>query len=107
LVPGAANINTADVVATQRHFTSCAAHPEVCLSGCRLIGADVNGDSAVNTVDVIAIQRFFLGATSGVGNVGKYQFTPASRTYPAVVTDQTAQNYDAFVFGDTASHFVE
>ena len=71
-------INTVDVIATQRHFLVIGTP----LAGCRLTAADVNGDTNVNTVDVIAIQRFFLGLTTGIANVGKYQFTPASRTYP-------------------------
>ena len=92
-----------DVIATQRHFLSVG----TLLSGCRLTAADVNGDTAVNTVDVIAIQRFFLGLSTGIANAGKYQFTPASRTYPGVVTDQTGQNYDTLVFGDVASPFAD
>jgi hypothetical protein len=40
-------------------------------------------------------------------NVGQYKFTPASRTYTGVITDQTTQNYDTLVFGDVATHFVE
>jgi hypothetical protein len=72
-----------------------------------LAAADVNGDGAVNTVDVIAIQRFTLAFTSGFANVGQYQFTPANRTYPEVVSDQTDQNYDTLVFGDVASPFAE
>lgn len=61
-----------------------------------------------NTVDVIAIQRFFLGySTGGIAKVGKYQFIPPNRTYSGVSNNQTSQNYDAFVFGDVASHFVE
>src|SRR6266513_2268060 len=70
--PGSANINTVDVIATQRHFLNLGPP----LSGCRLTAADVNGDSLVNTVDVVAMQRFFLGLSTGVANVGKYQFTP-------------------------------
>jgi hypothetical protein len=77
------------------------------LSGCRLAAADVNGDGRVDTRDVTAIQRFYVGQSTGIGNVGKYQFIPASRTYPGVNGNQTAQNYDTFVFGDVASHFVE
>ena len=107
LPPGSAGIDTVDVLATQRHFISCAAHPEKCLSGCRLTAADVNGDASVNTVDVVAIQRFSLGLTTGISNVGKYRFIPANRTYPGVVTDQTGQNYDTLIFGDVASHFAE
>jgi hypothetical protein len=98
LTPGSAGINTIDVVATQRHFLSLGTP----LSGCRLTAADVNGNTVINTVDVIAIQRFFLGQVTGTANVGKYQFTPTSLSYLGIVTDQTAQNYDALVFGDVA-----
>ena len=101
-LPGSAGIDTVDVVATQRHFLVLGTP----LSGCRLTAADVNGDAAINTVDVIAIQRFFLGLTTGIANVGKYQFIPANRTYPGVVSDQIAQNYDTLIFGDVAASFV-
>jgi hypothetical protein len=92
-----------DVVATQRHFLNLGTP----LSGCRLTAANVNGDSAINTIDIVAMQRFFLGSSTGIANVGKYQFIPASRSYPGVVSDQTGQNYDTLVFGDVASPFVE
>ena len=102
LAPGSAGINTIDVIATQRDFLNVAQLPP----GCRMTAGDVNGDSAINTVDVIAVQRFFLGLTAGTGNVGKYQFSPASRAYPNVVTDQLAQNYSALIFGDVSATFV-
>jgi hypothetical protein len=104
LTPGGvgSKINTIDVIATQRHFLVLGPP----LSGCRLTAGDVNGDNAVNTVDVVAIQRFFLGGTTGFANVGKYQFSPVSRSYSGIVSDQIAQNYDALVFGDVASGFV-
>ena len=101
--PGSANINTVDVIATQRHFLNLGPP----LSGCGLTAADVNGDSSVNTVDVIAIQRFFLGLSTGIANTGKYQFTPVNRTYTGIVGNQTGQNYDTLVFGDVAAPFVE
>jgi hypothetical protein len=66
----------------------------------------VNGDTVINTFDVVAIQRFFIGRTFGLANVGKYRFTPASRTYSGVVSDQSDQNYDTLVFGDVVSSFV-
>ena len=101
-LPGSAGIDTVDVVATQRHFLMIGTP----LSGCRLTGADVNGDTLINTIDIVAMQRFFLGGSTGIANVGKYQFTPANRTYPGMVSDQIAQNYDTLVFGDVASGFV-
>jgi hypothetical protein len=101
--PGSAGINTVDVIATQRHFLNLGTP----LSGCRRTAADVNGIGGINTVDVIAIQRFFLGLSTGIANTGKYQFSPASRSYPGIVTNQTGQNYDTLVFGDVASPFAE
>ena len=99
LSPGSPNISTVDVIATQRHFLNLGTP----LSGCRLMAADVNGDSSVNTVDVVAIQRFFLGLSTGIANTGKYQFTPVNRTYTGLVSNQTGQNYDTLVFGDVAA----
>jgi len=102
LLPATAGITTVDVIGIQRHFLNLG----VPLSGCRLTAANVNGVGGVDTVDVIATQRFFLGLTSGIGNVGKYQFSPASRNYSGIVTPQTSQNYDALIFGDVATSFV-
>src|SRR4029077_12575542 len=99
--PGSAGINTVDVIAVQRHFLNLGTP----LSGCKLTAADVNGDTVINVVDVIAIQRFSLGLSTGIANTGRYQFTPMSRSYPGVVTDQTGQDYDTLVFGDIVSPF--
>ena len=107
LLPGAIGIDTIDVIAAQRHFTSCSAHPEKCLLGCALTAGDVNSDGIVSTIDVIAIQRFSLGITTGTANVGKYKFAPTIRVYSGLISNQTAQNYDTLILGDVASHFVE
>jgi hypothetical protein len=101
LPPSSAGINTVDVVAVQRHFLNLTL-----LTGCRLTAADVNGDTLVSTADVVAIQRFVLGLSTGIANTGQYQFSPASRSYSGIVSDQTGQNYDTLVFGDVASSFV-
>ena len=99
-LPGSAGINTTDVIAVQRHFLAISL-----LTGCRLAAADCAAPAGITTADVIAIQRFFLGLTTGIGNVGKYSFTPASRSYSLLFSDQTAQNYDTIVFGDAATPF--
>ncbi len=103
LVSGSAALNTVDVIAVQRHFLNIVPIPP----GCRLMAADVNGDTTITTVDVIAIQRFFLALSTGIANVGKYQFNPASRSYSMMVNDQIDQDYDALVFGDVVSPFAE
>ena len=103
LPPGSPGISTIDAIAVQRHFLDLGAP----LAGCQLTAADVNGDTVIDTIDVIAIQRFFLVFQTGTANVGKYQFTPASRTYPGISSSQTDQNYDTLVFGDVAGDSVE
>jgi predicted outer membrane repeat protein len=102
VLAGTSSINTVDVIAVQRHFLQIGTP----LSGCRLLGADVNGDNSVNTVDVTAIQRFVLALSTGTANVGHYQFTPTNRTYQGVVTNQPNQNYATIVFGDVATPYV-
>lgn len=105
LTPGApgSNINTVDVIATQRHFLNIAPLPP----GCPVTAANVNGDTSVNTIDVVAIQRFFLGLSTGIANTGVYQFNPANRIYLGMASDQTGQDYDTLVFGDVVSPFAE
>ena len=104
LTPGGSGqrINTVDIIAIQRHFLQLTL-----LTGCRLTAADVNQDAFVNTVDLVAIQRFFLGMTTGIANTGQYRFSPTSRPYNAITTNQTAQNYDSLVYGDVVTPFVE
>src|SRR5207248_3860361 len=91
--PGSANINTVDVIGVQKQFLT-----GTFLTGCRLTAADVNGDTVVTTQDVIAVQRFFNDLNTAIANVGKYKFTPASRTYMGIFANQTYQNYDTIDF---------
>jgi len=98
--PGSSGITTTDVIAVQRHFLNIAL-----LSGCRLTAANVNGDGSRPTTDVLAIQRFFLALTNGIGNVGKYSFSPMSRSYAPLTSEQSGQTYQVIVFGDVASPF--
>ena len=100
---GSFGIDTIDVAAIHRHFLILGTP----LSGCRLLAADVNGDNAINIIDVVATQRFFLGLTTGIANAGRYQFSPPLRRYSGIANDQTAQNYDALIFGDVAMPFAE
>ena len=103
LIPGsiqAANINTLDVLAAQRHYLTVAIIPP----GCGRDAGDVNGDGRIDTSDVVAIQRFYLGLTFGYANVGQYQFTPPART--GITSTQTGQDFVALVFGDIVGNFV-
>lgn len=103
LTPGVNGINTIDVLATQRHFLGLVLIPP----GCRLTAADVNNDNSINTVDVVAIQRFFLSMSTGLANVGKYQFSPPNRSYAGVTGNQINQDFDALIYGDVAPGFAD
>jgi len=102
LPPGSTGINTVDLIAVVRYLLMIPPP----LTGCPLAAADVNGDGAINQVDIIAFERFILFLSTGIANIGKYQFTPVNRIYTGLVTNQTGQNYDALIFGDVASGFV-
>jgi hypothetical protein len=103
LPPASPGINVMDLLAVQRHFLNLTLIPP----GCRLTAADVNGDGNVNNIDITAILRFYLGLTNGIANVGHYNFSPASQSYPAISGNQINQNYAALVFGDVVSGFVD
>jgi hypothetical protein len=98
--PGSSGINTTDVIAVQRHFLLISL-----LSGCRLTAADCAAPVGITTADVIAIQRYFLVLSTGIGNVGKYSFTPANIAYTPLNGNQTGQNFATVVFGDVATPF--
>jgi hypothetical protein len=102
LPAGSSGINTADVIAAQMHYLTVAILPP----GCGRDSGDVNGDGLINTFDVVAIQRFFVGQPFGTASVGQYKFTPMSRSYPNIATNQTGQDYSAIVFGDIVAGFV-
>jgi hypothetical protein len=99
--PSSNGIDTVDVIAIQRHLLLLGTP----LSGCRLTAADCAMPAGITTADVIATQRFSLGFSTGIGNVGQYNFTPVNRSYSALFNNQTAQNFDAIVFGDVTAPF--
>ena len=101
VAPGTTGINTADVIATQRHYLQI-----IPLSGCRLTAANVDENGTVNTTDVIAIQRFFLGLSTGIANTGVNRFTPANLMYSGDGMNHPNQNYDVILLGDVAAPFV-
>jgi len=100
LAPLAPGIDTADVVGAQRQFLGLTS-----LIGCALTAADATEDSTIDTVDAIAIQHFFLGQSSG--NVGKYQFSPASRSYSSLTSAQASQDFDTLILGDVIASYAD
>jgi hypothetical protein len=103
LAAGSAGITTFDVLAIHKHYLGIAP----LAAGCPATAADVNGDAVINTMDVLAVQRFYLGATAGTANVGRHNFSPASRTYTSLTASQPGQNYAVTVVGDVVSPFAD
>lgn len=104
LAPGTSGstVNTLDAMLIVWHYLGVTPLP----SGCQSEAANVDGNASINTYDAVAIQRFFVGRTFGVANVGAYVFHPASRSYPGIASDQTGQDYDSVLLGDTVSEVV-
>ena len=108
LAPGSAGINGVDVLAVQKHFLGIALLPV----GCRRTAADVNGvfppGAMARSMEVTSLpfRNSSSAIQAGSSMLENAQFTPANRTYTGIVTDQTAQNYDALVFGDVATGFI-
>jgi photosystem II stability/assembly factor-like uncharacterized protein len=63
--------------------------------------ADADGDGILTSFDASLIARKVVGLP-GTGLVGTWKFLPASRTYASLSDDQTAQNFDAILVGDTS-----
>lgn len=96
LPSGSTGIESPDIVAERRHALGITP-----LTGCRLLAGDSNGDTAVDAADIVPIRRFALGLGTGIANVGQWRFSPTNRTYVSITSDQTNQDYDALVIGDT------
>ena len=59
----------------------------------------------VNTVDASLPFSDSSSACPPGSPILECKFTPVNRFYVGIVTNQTAQDYDTLVFGDTASSF--
>jgi hypothetical protein len=94
-----AGITTSAVIRVQQHFLG---PPNPALTGCGLAAADVNEDTAVNTIDATGIQQWVVILPLPASNkTGEWRFVPGNRMYnTGVTTNQTNQDYDAYVLGD-------
>jgi hypothetical protein len=102
VTPGTPGIDAADVMAVQRFAGRFISRPP----RCPFAAAHVGDTGIITVIDVIAVQRFTLGLTTGIAGTGNYHFNPPTRTYEAVITNQTGQNYDTLVLGDVVAPFL-
>ena len=75
------------------------------LTGNQPLIADVSNNGVISSFDAAEIANYVVSG-SPAGLTGTWKFSPVNRSYPGVVTDQTAQNYDAVIFGDVATAYV-
>jgi len=78
------------------------------LTGNALIAADVDKSGSANALDAFYILQKAVGLVDlpfpGSGKV--WEFTPASRSYPNLNINQTAQDFTAILLGDVSGSWV-
>jgi hypothetical protein len=67
--------------------------------------ADVSGNSTITSFDAALISRY-AASLPGFGNTGQWRFTPTTRSYLTVNTNQTGQNYVALLMGDVTGNWI-
>ncbi|MFN8494292.1 MAG: cohesin domain-containing protein [Caldilineaceae bacterium] len=72
---------------------------------CPLAAADTTNDGQVSALDAAYIARYLLQLTSPASVVGRWNFTPPGRSYPAVNADLPNQNYQAYISGDLTGNW--
>ncbi|MFQ6092573.1 MAG: YCF48-related protein, partial [bacterium] len=74
------------------------------LDDCGTSAADVNGDGTIDFDDALLISQYAVGERSQ-GRAGVWAFTPQGSCYEDLPSDQTYQNYEAFVYGDVSGNY--
>ncbi len=66
---------------------------------CQSIAGDTDNNGSLGGQDIGFLRRF-VAQLSTTGITGSWKFSPASRSYPSLVSNQTNQDYDALLIGD-------
>ncbi len=100
-IPQPATISGLDSALIAQHVVSL-----ITLNSTQLTVADVSGTGGVTSFDAALIARY-AATLPGSGSTGNWIFTPVSRSYPNVNTNQTAQDYSALLMGDVTGNYVD
>lgn len=94
-------ISPFDATLVLRHVAANGQGPNA-LSVNQQKAADANGNGSISPFDATQILRFVAanGQTPNTGAVGNWEFLPSVRSYDAVNTSLTEQNYEAVLIGD-------
>jgi hypothetical protein len=90
-----ADITANDAVLAARAFLGM-----MVLSPPESLAADVDGDGDADIMDAVWMCRFSVGLPAGGNPVGDWIFTPESRSYGALTSDLTGQDYECYIVGD-------
>jgi len=74
-------------------------------TACQQMASDANNSGGVDAPD-IDLLRHYEAFLPGTGSAGTWKFNPASRFYPNLITNQTAQNFDAVLVGDVDGDWI-
>ncbi len=66
---------------------------------CQSIAGDTDNNGSLGAQDIGFLRRFVAQLTT-TGITGSWKFSPASKTYLSLVSNQTNQDYDALLIGD-------
>lgn len=74
-------------------------------SECPLLAADASGNGSISSLDAAQIAQYVAGIAGPTSRVGAWVFDPASRTYPAINSDLTAEHFAAYLVGDVTGNW--
>ncbi len=97
-------ITSFDSALIAQHVVGFTTPPYLPLSPSALAAADVSGTGGVTSFDAALIARWVAGLPN-FGNTATWVFTPASRNYGNVNTNQAAQDYSAILMGDVSGNY--
>ncbi len=78
----------------------------ITLNPCQQTAADASGNGSVTSTDATRVLQYVAGVSSAPNpNIsGSWKFSPASRTYVTLLSDQTGQNYSGVMVGDVTGN---
>lgn len=74
------------------------------LTANQIIAADVSNNGTISSTDASLIART-ASLIANPGIAGTWKFSPASRSYPNLISNQTAQNFDAILMGEVTGNW--
>ncbi len=76
----------------------------ITLNPTQLLAADVSGNGTVTAFDASLISQYVVNIPNS-SSTGTWRFSPVSRSYSNVETDQTTQDYGAILMGDVSGNW--